>query len=173
MSFRFLLCLCLALTLTACDRSALEEDDDPPGGGGGMMEVADCSASVNGRSFEAQSPSATTNDQGSVLSISCRLFGDGLLFELQPIGFGEATLALGPGSTNQAQYSDGGEISNTADLAGGAFGGSVMLQEFSRERVRGTFTVNVPGFDEGDPIINITAGNFDLPVRLDIGDGSP
>ncbi|MEM1043702.1 MAG: DUF6252 family protein [Bacteroidota bacterium] len=170
---RLLLCFCFALTLTACDRTELDDDDDPPpGGGGGMVDDGTCSASVGGNRFEAFMPSATTNDQGDVLSIACREFNDGLLFELRPAGFGEAMLGLGPGSANQAQYSDRGEVSNTAELAGGAFGGSVTLQAFDQNRVQGTFTVNAPGFDDGDPVINIVNGRFDLPVRLSVGDGS-
>lgn len=165
---RHLLCgLCLALTLAACDAgpSDLEAGGDPPGGDGPpAVPASTCSARIDGEMFTASTAGATTSPEGETLDFSCSAGSESLVVRVQPEGFDGATLPLGtPG--HRAQYSSGSEVAVTVDLPNGEPAGEVVLTTFTRSRAVGTFWFNAPGFSDGDPVIRVTAGRFDLAVN--------
>ncbi len=160
--------LCLVLTVAACDRGGL--DEEPPtggsGGGGGPITDGNCTATIDGTAFEASLPSASINDLD--FRLSCSDGGATILFDLNVEGFGPSTVTLGT-PTNNVQYSVGNDVTNTVGISTAEIDGTLVFTGFSQDRAIGMFQLSIPGFSEGDPVIRIMDGRFDVPVSLNGG----
>ena len=160
------LALALLLALAACDRSDLTEDDPPiPPDPDPPAQVSTCSAQIDGDPFTASAASASAMGDGTTLDIQCDALGERLLFQVRPAGFGPATIRLGE-SGNRAQYTVGSDAVVTIGLPGGEDPGEIVLTQYTSDRVGGTFLVNLPGFQEDDPIVRVSEGLFNIDVRL-------
>lgn len=162
---RGLFALSLLLTLSACDfaRSDLEEEqmEDPPPGTGTPEGV--CAAEIDGEPFEADVASAALDLEDDTLDLVCEEGDIQLLFRLYPNAFGAATLRLG-GPSGRAQLRVGDETSVTNTVPGLEDIGEVVFDAYTRDRVVGTFRFTVPGFVEGDSLIHVTMGTFDIEI---------
>ena len=163
MILRGLFALGLVLVLGACDfaRSDLEEEqsEDPPP----VLDPVEgtCAAEIDGEPFEAGVANAAMDLEDDTLDIVCEEGDIELLFRLRPNAFGSATIPLGAPGT-RAQLRVGEEVTVTDLLPGGEDVGEVVLDAFTLDRVAGTFRFTVPGFAEGDPLIRVTMGAFDI-----------
>jgi hypothetical protein len=161
---RCLFVLVFALSLGACDRGDLDDDlpmPTPPPGPPTAASI--CSAFVDGVRFTAATASASADPSG-VLNFSCGSSTGGFIFSLQPEDVGATTLPLGvPG--NRAQYREGEDVTVTVNLPGGEEVGEVQLSSYTSRRISGSFRFSAPGFREGDPLIRVTGGVFDIAVN--------
>lgn len=160
---RGLFAVSLLLTLGACDRGSLEEDqteDRPP-----LPDPVEgvCSAEIDGEPFEAEVVSAAVDLDDGTLDFACEEGDIELLFRLDPDDVGPATISLGePSGRAQLRVGDRASVTNT--LPGLEDVGEVVLDTYTRDRVIGTFEFIVPGFAEGDPLIRVTMGAFDIEI---------
>ncbi|MEP0546889.1 MAG: DUF6252 family protein [Rhodothermales bacterium] len=161
---RSVLLVTLALALGACDRSDLGDDGPPiPSMPSPPVAASTCSAFVDGVRFSAATASASADPSGT-LGFSCGSGAGGFLFSLQPESEGATTLPLGvPG--NRAQYRVGEDVTVTVGLPGGEEVGEVRLTSYTSSRIVGTFRFNAPGFSQGDPLIRVTGGVFNIAVN--------
>jgi len=160
MILRGLFAVSLLLTLGACDvgRSDLEEDDPdetPP------IETPSgvCIAEIDGEPFTADVASAAVDLDDGTLDFACEVGDIELLFRLRPNAFEPATIPLG-GPSGRVQLRVGEQVTVTL----GEDVGEVVLDAFTLDRVIGTFEFTVPGFAEGDPLIRVTMGAFDIEI---------